>query len=217
MSRGLSAGNLTAIASTHVRPLVFVKLEFDSATQYLHNGVGTYTWGGFTWTGIGALGEVSQIEESIDLSPYGVTMSMCAFDPTLLAIAVGEPVFNRPVAMYIGLLDENGVLVADPQERWSGYMDSMTISLGGNDAIALQCESEDRYLDQANGSLFTDEDQQLRYSGDLFFQYLDQMMDAKVFGGAGAVVPGNLGGKHLPGGKPPPTPRDRTPKRGLQG
>jgi len=180
MSRGLSASNLTAIAAPHVRPLVFVKLEFDAGTEYVHNGVGTYPWGSQTWTGIGALGQIGDLEEGLDLSPYAVTMTLNALDAELIAIAEGESVFNRPATVYIGLLDENGVLVADPQHRWSGPMDHITIRLGGEDALALLSENELRFFDQANGSRYTDEDLQGQYSGDLFFNLLDQMLDASV-------------------------------------
>lgn len=180
MTRGLSANNLTAIAAAHIRPIVFVKFVFDGGTEYVHNAVGNYTWGGFTWQGIGALGDIGKLEEGIDLSPYGVTMQLDALNSTLMAVATGEEVFNRAVTVYIGYLDENGALVADPQERWSGFMDTLSVRLGLENGIALQCESDLRFFDRANGALFTDEDQQRRYSGDVFFEFLPQMIDAQI-------------------------------------
>ena len=186
MSRGLSAPNVTASTALHVRPIAFIKLEFDSATLYLHNGVGSYVWGSQTWLGIGALGQISPLEEGHDLSPLGVTLQLTAFDATVLNEAINEEVFNRRVTLYIGLLDDNGVLTDTPFERWSGWMDSMPLDLGGdNDAITLQCESDLRFFNQANGARFTDEDQQARYSGDLMFEYLAQMIDAQVVWGPG--------------------------------
>ena len=185
MSRGLSAGNLAAIALPHIRPIVFVKLEFDGGTEYIHNAVGTYTTLSQSWEGIGALGDIGPLEEGLDLSPFGVSMTLNALNAELLAIATGEEVFNRRATIYIGYLDENGVLVADPQERWSGFMDNISIRLGAENALALQCENDFRFFDRANGSLFTDEDQQRRFSGDVFFEFLDQMIDAKLSWGPG--------------------------------
>ena len=193
MSRGLSAPNVTASTALHVRPLVFVKLEFDGVTYYYHNGVGNYVWGGFAWQGIGALGAIGPIEESLDLSPYAVSMGLTVFEPALLAEAVAEEIYNKPATVYIGLLDDNGQLVADPQERWGGGMDHTTIRLGGgDDHIELLCESEFKFLDRANGSLFTDEDQQRLYPGDLAFEFLDQMIDIKLAWGPGGS-PTSLG------------------------
>lgn len=186
MSRGLAAANLTAAQALHVRPLFFVELQFDTATMYVHNGVGSYVWGGQTWQGLGAMGTVSAIESGADLTAYGVKMELYAFDPTVLAEASNEAVYKRAVKIYQGFLNENGALVADPHVIWSGFGDHMSISLGGeSDTVTLACESELAFLDRANGARFTDEDQQQRYSGDTAFRYLPQMVDAMVIWGPG--------------------------------
>lgn len=212
MSRGLSSPNVTASTALHVRPLPFIKCEFDSATLRLHLGVGTYTWGSQTWTGMGALGQVGGLEEGVDLSPFGITLRLNALDSTLLAMAEGEEVFNRRVTIYVGFLDDNGQLVDTPAERWSGWGDTMSLQLGGDsDGIDLQCESEMRFFDRSNGARFTDEDQQTRYSGDVMFQYLAQIVDAKVAWGpnggsavvGGTSVAGRSHNEGPPGAKPP--------------
>ncbi len=192
MTRGLSAGNLTAIAAAHIRPIVFVALEFDGGTEYIHNAVGNYVTLGQTWQGIGALGEVSPIEEGLDLSPFAVSFQLNALNSDLMAIVQGEEPFNRRATIYIGYLDDNGVLVADPQIRWRGLMDNFTVRLGMENGIALAAESHLRFFDRANGSLFTDEHQQRRYSGDLFFQFQQQIQDAQITWGPGGRT-NNLG------------------------
>lgn len=180
MSRGLSAPNVTASAALHVRPIYFVELVFDTGTVRVHNGVGTFTWGGNSWLGIGSLGEVGPIEESLALSPFSLSLSLTAFDPVLTADAISEELYGRASRIYSGLLDDNGQLVADPHQRWGGTMDHVTVRLGGDDRIELVCENGFKFLDRANGALFTDEDQQRRYAGDLFFEFLDQMIDLRV-------------------------------------
>lgn len=221
MSRGLSSPNVTASTALHVRPLVFVEMQFDAGTERVHNGVGTYVWGSQTWTGIGAIGQIGTIEEGIELSPYGITLKLNALNPSLLAIAEGEEVFNRRIRIYIGLLDENGQLTDTPFERWSGWMSAMSIELGGeNDGIELAAESDLRFFAQSNGSRFTDEDQQARFSGDVAFEFLDQIIDSRIIWGPDgtAVSPGVDGAKKLPGRTPPPrTTPGTTPKRGVGG
>ena len=44
MSRTFTSAQNTALESSHVNLLMFAKLEFDSGTVYVHNGIGTYTW-----------------------------------------------------------------------------------------------------------------------------------------------------------------------------
>ena len=197
MTRGLSAGNLTAIAAAHIRPIVFVAPEFDSGTLYLHNAVGNYVTLGQTWQGIGALFDMSPIEEGLDLSPFSVTLQLNALNADLMTLVQGQEPFNRRVTIYVGYLDENGVLVADPQIRWRGLMDNFTVRLGVENGIALACESHLRFFDKANGSLFSDEHQQRRYSGDLFFQFQQQLQDAQITWGPGGRT-NNLGAPTAP-------------------
>lgn len=207
MTRGLSAGNLAHIAGPHHRPIVFVRFAFDGGEERAHNAVGEYRWpaaASEVWTGVGALGDIGPLEEGLDLSPYGVMMQLNALDDELLETVNTEPLFNRRVTIYIGYLDENGVLVADPQERWSGLMDFPSIRLGLENGIALQCESDLRFFDRANGALFTDEHQQRLFSGDKFFEFLPQMIDAQIVWGPDGTVP------RVPGRPPrrPPNERD---------
>src|SRR5262249_45354368 len=151
-------------------------------------------WGSQTWQGIGNLGAIGDLEEGIDLSPIAVTLRLNALDATILGIALTEPVFNRRLLIYRGLLNDNGQLVDTPEVRWCGYMDVTAIEYGGDqDGVELRAESDLRFFDQANGTRFTDEDQQKRYPGDTFFQYLARIIDARlVWGPEGQRV--NLGG-----------------------
>ena len=135
------------------------------------------------------------LQEGLDLSPYAVRMALCGLDQDIIDLVTSEEVFNRPATIYSGLLDENGVLVDTPTERWSGAMDSLSLVMGGaEEGAALQCESDFRFFDQASGALFTDEHQQRRHPGDLFFEFLPQMQDAKVFWGPNGT-PLQLGGR----------------------
>lgn len=201
MPRGLAANNVAASIAAHVRPLLFVELRLDSGTVFLHNGLGQFSWGGHDWLGYGSLGAVGPIEEGDDLSPYAVQLTLSGVDSALLTIAQSTEIFERRVIIYIGFIDDTGALTATPDELWSGSMETMTISLGGDlDSITLQAESELIAHSQANGALFTDEDQQKRHPGDTFFEFLSQIQNARIqwgpnaTGGTNDVARGASGG-----------------------
>lgn len=188
MSRGLSTANVTASQASHKRPLFFLELQFVSGTWRSHNGLGSFTWGGQTWAGVGDIVSIGPIEEGDDLSPFGVEIKLSALNSTILGYAQDEEIYGQRVIIYQGFIDDNGALVDTPDDYWSGSMETMTIELGGDtDSITLTAESELAVHDKANGALFTDEDQQARYSGDTGFQFLDQMEDAKVQWGPGGA------------------------------
>lgn len=175
MSRGNAAANVTAAGRQHVRPIFFAALHFDSGTLRLHNGIGPYTWGGQTWTGMGALVSVGPMRESDILSPQRVSFVLGMANQDIVNELASQAIYERLVYGYVGFLDDRGNLVADPDLRWSGYMDTSEIIQGANPMVVLHCESELIREFQANGAMFTDEDQQERYSGDTGFEYMDQM------------------------------------------
>lgn len=208
MSRGLTSLNATAAAQRHVRPITFLELQFASGTLRLHNGVGTYSWGGFTWLGVGELGQMSDVEETDELSAYRVSYQLSGVNSAILTEALGEQIYEKLVIRYEGFLDENGALVDTPHELRRDFMDTMEIAKGGEiDVITLHCESEHIRDTRAPGGMFSDEDQQALFAGDTGFQYLSQMIDAQIHWGPG--------GDRVTFGQPAdPRTRPRNPGRG---
>ena len=181
MSRNFPSNVLTALAANHVATVTFAKLEFSSGTLYLHNSIGTYTWGSQNWLGTGDLGNVSAIEEGSGVSPYKITLSLSGIDSTISNAALTEDYYMRPVTLYLGALDANDDLLANPTEVWAGFMDQLNVSLGAdNDAIELTAESELAKFDRASNKRYTDSNQQAAHSGDLFFEYLQDIDGIKV-------------------------------------
>lgn len=182
MSRGLSASVVAALTSSVVRPITFSKLDFSSGIIYVHDGIGTYTWGGQDWIGVGDFGAISNIQEGSEVSPYSITLTLSGLDSGLVSTALTEDYFMRDVDIYLGLLNEDDVLIDDPSPIWSGFMDVMNISLGatGGDSIELTCESELAKFDRSPNLRYTHVQQQKRNSSDLFFEFLKDIEGAKI-------------------------------------
>jgi hypothetical protein len=141
--------------------------------------LGTYTWGGQNWLGVGDFGAVQGIEESEKISPYSATLILSGLDSTMVNEALSEDYFRRPITLYLGVANTNDVLLDDPTVIWSGFMDSMSLSVGsdGGDAIQLTCESELSMFDRSANLRFTDQMQQNQHSGDVFFEFLPAIAD----------------------------------------
>lgn len=182
MSRGFPSNVLTALSAQHVVLVTFAKIEFPSGTVYLHNSIGTFTFGGNSYQGVGDLGEISQIEEGNDVSPYAITLSLSGLDTTIVGAALNEDYYQRPVTVYLGVLNDTGALIADPTVVWEGFIDQMNVSLGadGGDVIALVAESELTIFDKSSNLKYTHAQQQKEHSGDLFFEFMTGIDGAKI-------------------------------------
>lgn len=182
MSRGFPSAVLTALSSDHVALVTFAKLEFPSGTLYLHNSIGTYTWGGNDWLGTGDLGEISQLEEGAEISPYKITLSLSGLDATISGAALTEDYYLQPVTVYLGVLNANDVLIADPTIVWEGAMDQMELSVGAadGDTIVLTAESELARFDKASNLKYTDAQLQSDSAGSLGFEFMADIEGAKI-------------------------------------
>ncbi len=182
MSRGFPSAVLTALSSDHVALVTFAKLEFPSGTLYLHNSIGTYTWGGNDWLGTGDLGEISQLEEGAEISPYKISLSLSGLDATISGAALTEDYYLQPVTVYLGVLNANDVLIADPTIVWEGAMDQMQLSVGAadGDVIVLTAESELARFDKASNLKYTDAQLQSDSAGSLGFEFMADIEGAKI-------------------------------------
>ena len=182
MSRGFPAAVATALSAGHVVLVTFAKLEFPSGTIYVHNSIGTYNWGGQNWLGTGDFGEISQIEEGADVSPYKITLTLSGLDATISGAALNEDYYMHPATVYLGALDADDALIADPTVVWEGLMDQMDISVGadGGDSIQLTAESELARFDKSSNKKYTHSQQQNDHSADLLFEFMADIEDAKI-------------------------------------
>tara|TARA_R110000824_G_scaffold104355_4_gene247656 strand:- start:1720 stop:2370 length:651 start_codon:yes stop_codon:yes gene_type:complete len=188
MSRGIATAVTDDIAAERqVRLVTFAKLQFDSGTVYLHDSVGTYSWadpvdGTQDWLGVGDFGGIGAVEENAEMSSYEITLVLSGLDADLMDEVLEQPYQGRGVTIFLGALDlDTGLLLATPNEIWSGTMDVGRMTLGsGQNAVEITCESDFAKLDKINGRTFSDSDLQAEFSGDTFLQYLTSMKDAKI-------------------------------------
>jgi hypothetical protein len=193
VSRWDSGTNETAAAQRHVVLVMFCQLDLPSGTLYLHDSAGSFTWGYHTWSGVGSFGGVERVSEALDTVAVPVDLTLSGVDPSLVSDAMTTQYHGEAATLYVGLVNpDTGALVADPQEVWGGYMDVMTIEIDqGSATISLRCES--RLRRKPAVARYTDEDLQLRYSGDNFFAHLHTVGQQRRWGGSTVAAGGGAG------------------------
>lgn len=182
MSRGFSSAINTALQSSTVRLVTFADLDFASGNLYVHDGLGTYNWGGNDWLGVGDFGGISSVEEGAEVSPYSLNLTLSGLDAGLVATALDENYFMRDVKVYLGLLDENDALIDTPTQIWAGFMDVMSVTAGasGGDSITLTAESELSKFDRSANLRYTHTMLQKRDPNDVFFEFLKDIEGVKI-------------------------------------
>jgi hypothetical protein len=176
-------------------------MDFSTSIERVHSAVGTISWGGNNWTGVGTLGKISVLQEGVEVRPQKIKLTLSGLDSNMVSHAMDEEYHGRDVRIYRGTCDADYVLNADPDIVWSGFMDHMTITLDqGSGVIELVCENQLARWDVPRPQRFDNADQQARFAGDLFFEYQAQMQEYSPTWGGEVVRPWSSRGSQVSGG-----------------
>ena len=175
----ISAEQQTALERPATQTVFFAEFAFQSATLYLCSLNINIEWGGKTWHGAGALGAISQIEETDGLESKPLNFSLNVADTSMLALAVGpvEQYRGRSVKLYRCPLNENFQLVGTPEICWRGVMDQVSVGVEGEEGkINLKCETAAFGLKRGPALRMNAAQQKQKHPTDTGFDYLPDLI-----------------------------------------
>lgn len=180
MSRDLAAANLTAVNAEIVYPIYAVALDFVSGVARWNGSLRDLVISGNTFTGLGALGNISVIEEGAETRAYGITVGITGIPRDAVALALTQEYQGRPATVWAIQTDEGGTIIGTPQIVFRGRMDQLTIQLGDMASVTARLENRLADWDRPRVRRYTQEDQQRTFRTDLGFQYLTATVDADI-------------------------------------
>ena len=188
MARDITSDFNTAIKSTVVQPIFAIELEFSDGTLRFWTGYGsiTMTAGGSSkvFTGTGDLLSISPVEESSTLQMNGISVALTGIKSSLVSTALSAQYTNRNAALYMGLFNTSGSVIADVYTLFKGKMDVLNITEQADTAtITLNIESRLVSFEQPLNRMLTLEDQQVDYSSDLGFEFISDLQDKEIIWG----------------------------------
>jgi len=209
MSRELTQSIIDNLEAAEVQPLFAVELYLDTQTLYMWTGIGDLVFNNITYVGTGQFLEISELQETAEISAKGATVSLSGIPSELISLAISEPYQGRKCKILFGLIDadrqflmlENGsYLLAEDGSRidvsqgavtpvvevFNGYIDQMTIMEGAEtSSIAISVESRLIDLERARIFRYNDQNQKARYPNDRGFEFVEDLQDKKFNWGRG--------------------------------
>lgn len=215
MARTLTSQQITEITAQNLRPVLFMQALFTSGYIYLWTGIGSISWNGQTWLGVGSFATISAIPETSDIAAVGLKLSLSGIPTALLTSALDEVRQGAPVIIYQGFLTTAGGVVSNPNTAWQGRMDMAEISESGDlSTITISAESRMLDLNRSRERRYEKQDQAIDFPADLGFDYVPGLQELSLVWGKAtptslpAVVPGGggsggvgLGGSGSGGGR----------------
>jgi len=184
MSRGITNAVNTILESDNLSPFLAVDLAFDGGHFVCWTGYGSITFNGTTFFGGGDFLNVSQISETAEIQANGINVTLSGIPSDLISSALNETYQGRPAKLYLGVLDVNGAVVADPYLMFSGRMDTMSIKDSGDTAnISLTAESRLIDLERSRERRYTSEDQKIDYPNDKGLEFIADLQNQEIVWG----------------------------------
>ena len=209
MSRDIPTGFSEAVEASTVNVFFAIELFFDTSTLRFWSGLGEAELNGNTYVGSGSLIQISSVDESLDVSAKGATLTLSGLPSDLLALAIAEPYQGRKCRIYFGIKDNSSAFLQQEDgdyiltetnayidlslsdetvmsEIFSGYIDQMNIDEGAeSSAISVYVESRLIDLQRPRERRYTSESQKSRFPNDRGFDFVEDLQAKKFQWGRG--------------------------------
>jgi hypothetical protein len=172
---------------------MLLKLDFDTDPAYLWSGLGSLSWGGHTWTGIGDLGSISNVGENSALKDSAIKATFNHMSSDLVdAVTTMDPV-GRPFELHLALFTDDNQL-EDVITLTSGFIDAVELVDGDTGHISMDLVSEAALLGRLTAFRLDDQHQQNFFPGDLGLEFVTSLDEEILWGHHKASVGGGGGG-----------------------
>jgi len=176
--RDLSAGFIAQLQAEVKCIAVFFEAEFASGTIRYWTGYGDIPWNSQTWNGVGNIIKISQVSETSDIRADGLVFTLSGISEEIRSTILQEVRQGKPGSVYIGFIDDNGDVIADPATAFEGRLDVPKMQdAGPTIAISLAYETRLRDLERVREERYTNESQQVNHPGDVGFEYVPSLQD----------------------------------------
>ena len=171
---------INAVTGSQINHAEFVKLTVGtSGTIYTFcNAAAPITVGGITFTNLGALLNVGDVQRDIKATSDDMTIALTGIDPTAVSIILSNEIKGSTVEVWRGFFNSNNQIITTPTtqffKRYQGIINSVSITEDFNSeartriaTCSISCSSMRRILENRLSGVKTNKNNwQFIYAGD---------------------------------------------------
>jgi hypothetical protein len=146
------ATSMNALNSASIRHAEFVRLTVDTTVHTFCNAAAPITVNGITFSNLGALMSISDIQRDIKATSDDLTVTITGIDPANVGMILSNDIKGSVIEMWRGFLDSNNQIISSPSQqffkRYQGIINNVSISETFNEEMrtrvatcAMSCAS----------------------------------------------------------------------------
>ena len=189
---------LAAVRAGTVARHIFFKMTHTSGTVYAWDGIGEFTYGGNTYTGVRGFVSLSGVSESYDVQEPAIEVVINAVPYSALREA-GVKVRGETLDIYAVWINYASGAVVASKTLFNGVADQMRVIPNGADlAIKVLARAKLSGWHVTPNVYYLNRDQQRYYANDVGFSLVPSLENSNVAGWAN--TPETSGGRPVLGG-----------------
>jgi hypothetical protein len=130
---------MSALSSNSIKVIEFVQLTLPDATFNFCNAASPVTVNGITFTGLGSLLGISEIQRDIKANSADLKVSLNGIDPNNIALILGAEIKGSTIKVWRGFLDTNNQIITSPTQqffqRYQGIVNNTSIQEDWNEQL----------------------------------------------------------------------------------
>lgn len=205
---------MAALSSANIRHAEFIRLIVGttSPTTYTFcNAAGPVTVSGITFSGLGSLLSLGDVQQDIKASSDDLMIALVGIDPANVSLILSADIKGSSVEVWRGFLDTNNQIITSPTtqffKRYTGIINNVSITEDWNDQLrsrvatcSISCCSMRKVLESRVAGMRTNQKSwQFVYSGDTSMNRVslisNQFFDFGSPPSGGSVSNGTNGGE----------------------
>lgn len=131
------ATTMTALNSASIRHAEFVRLNVDGTYYTFCNAAAPITVNSITFTALGALLGLSDVQRDIKATSDDLTISLTGIDTNYVSLILSSDIKGSIVEVWRGFLDSNNQIITSPSQqffkRYQGIVNNVSISENFNE------------------------------------------------------------------------------------
>ncbi|OKO99036.1 hypothetical protein [Xenorhabdus eapokensis] len=164
------------------------RLDLVSGVVCAHTGVGNLVIAGENYLGVGSLGEIEAVSESMTTSPTQLVLKLTGFDRGLVGTVLNERGRGRDASvMMVTIGDDGHPLLAEI--LFAGQISTINVVAGNENAVSVTISNRFERWSMGLPDRFTDESWSTRRQGDRIFRYVAQMAERAIYWGSKKDAP----------------------------
>ena len=183
MNRNMATAVVSHVRGAHVRPVLFVDLDYPEGPVRVCSFDHALPLDGSTYLGVGLLGSVGAVQEGTDAQSYGIQLSLSGVPGQYGVGLARQSVQGREARIRLGFVNAGHQLIGPPTAIFVGRMDTQDISVGESTSVRVACESLLIDWERNCSRRYTHVDQTARYPDDRGLEYVAATVNAEFVWG----------------------------------